>query len=166
MEKSQKMDKRLEAIKEINERGYLYKQVETISQKLKLNSSSIKNLYLIGSRLWGTANDKSDWDVMIVLDSDKASKSSMHNSEIDATVYSQKEFLERLNKHEFLCVIAINLPEDWKWKEQIEFKKNFVLNKKILSASVIEEADRDWKIARKKIEKKQLDAGKKVFFFT
>jgi hypothetical protein len=82
--------------------------------RLQLCAAHTKNVYLIGSRLWGTvrtllaqllqtsafvmqATHSSDWDFMIVYSAGKwHGKSTIHNGDIDASIMDENEFAQRL----------------------------------------------------------------------
>jgi predicted nucleotidyltransferase len=49
-------------------------------KQLRLDPNSVKNVYLIGSRLWQTQHPKSDYDLLVVLSSYKSSV--LHNNKI------------------------------------------------------------------------------------
>lgn len=40
--------------------------------------------YIIGSRMWGTATEKSDWDLLFVMNDPKLEKSTVHCPNVDA----------------------------------------------------------------------------------
>lgn len=135
MESNEEIQQRMEQLMQSS-----YLDVETALGKLQLKSSDTRNVYVIGSRLWGTATEKSDWDLIIVSSSPTISgKNSMHNSDIDATVYSVLEFEQKLKEHSFLEVICLFLPKQYVWREEVDFRKGFNIQPKSLLVSVEEE---------------------------
>ncbi len=136
--------------------------IKTIASKLKINENEILNIYLLGSRLWGTAGPQSDWDFLIVLKSLPSGKATTHNAEIDATLYSKEKFLENSKENSFLELLCRFLPQEYVWRESVDLKKEICVIPKLLIKSVKEEADRDWNFAKKQIEKQNIEKGKKI----
>jgi predicted nucleotidyltransferase len=67
-----------------------------VLKRLKVEDADVMCVYLIGSRLWGSASDGSDWDFEIVHRSWKegSGRSSLHNGELDASMIDKYAFLE------------------------------------------------------------------------
>lgn len=115
--------------------------------RLQLNPADVLNAYLMGSRLWGSASYNSDYDFMIVHKK-WSSKASLHSGDIDATMYDQKEFIQKLKEHAFHEMICTWLPRSFVLKEELDPKQHFVLDPKKLRLSIFEETDRDWRMAQ------------------
>ncbi|CAF3622265.1 unnamed protein product [Adineta steineri] len=64
------------------------------------------NVYLVGSRLWGTNTDKSDWDVLIVGDVSSEQLSSLHKSQYDIKLLDRQEFIKRAKQGSVIEVIC------------------------------------------------------------
>jgi predicted nucleotidyltransferase len=135
--------------------------LDILISRLQLKKEEVLNVYVIGSRLWGTASYNSDWDFIIVHSKWKG-KSSVHNGEIDATVYDTEEFVQKLKEHSLLEVLCVWLPRPFVWKEVLDPTKHFDLDLASLRSSVFEETERDWRMAQKYMEKKNVDRGKKT----
>lgn len=75
-----------------------YASIDTsvLLRRLKLNEKDVLGIYIVGSRLWGSATYSSDWDFIIVLRSWPKGRSSEHNGDIDATVLDKNEFFKRV----------------------------------------------------------------------
>jgi hypothetical protein len=101
-------------------------------------------------------------DFLIVHSNWKGKKSSIHNSQIDATMYDSEEFLQKLKEHSFHEMVCVWLPSPFVWKELLDPKKHFKLDLPSLQASIFEETDRDWRMAQKYMEKDNLERGKKT----
>lgn len=105
-----------------------------------LDISQIANIYMYGSRLWGSANEDSDIDLIIVVKNNLDSKKGIHIKGIDATVYGLNIFSEELAKMKFLPVIT-QINKSSVILETIHIK--FKLDKILFQKSVDEEAARD-----------------------
>ncbi|CAF4255572.1 unnamed protein product, partial [Adineta steineri] len=64
------------------------------------------NVYLVGSRLWGTNTDKSDWDVLIVGDVSSEQLSSLHKSQYDIKLLDRQQFIARAKQGSIIEVIC------------------------------------------------------------
>lgn len=58
-----------------------------VLKRLQLKETEVANVYVYGSRVWGTGNKNSDWDFLIIHKNWPGEKSSVHNGEFDAQVY-------------------------------------------------------------------------------
>ncbi len=135
----------------------------SLLKRLKLEDKNVLAVYLLGSRLWGTATHASDYDFLIVHSSWKGGHSTLHNGEIDASILDFKEFKRRIEEeHHFLETICMWLPPEYKWKENFDLKKTFKLQPLFLLNSIEEETQRDWSVAEKFINKGKLENGKKT----
>lgn len=68
-----------------------------ILASFKLQNFSVNRVYLVGSRLWGTNTESSDFDLLIVADSLPAEVlRSQHNNRYDMTLITQEEFVARV----------------------------------------------------------------------
>ena len=76
------------------------------------------NVYVIGSRVWGTATSKSDWDVIIVTDN-KNNNVFQSVDNIDAYILDKHQWREELNNHRFVCWLTLFLPESAIWKNDL-----------------------------------------------
>lgn len=78
----------------------------TICARLKLVEKDVLNVYLLGSRLWGTAGPESDWDFLVVV-RDKAAVLAkapkrflnVHTGNYDAMILSQSFFVEKMTDY-------------------------------------------------------------------
>jgi hypothetical protein len=67
-------------------------------KSLQLPSLEKCNIYLVGSRLWGTNSDTSDWDLLIVSDLSSGQLKSLHKCQYDITLLDRQEFAARVNQ--------------------------------------------------------------------
>jgi hypothetical protein len=78
-------------------------------------------VFLVGSRLWGSATFDSDYDFIIVHRCPTAKRpphATLHNGEIDASAVHVDEFKKRVeDDHEFYELLCLWLPADYRWKD-------------------------------------------------
>jgi len=75
-----------------------YASIDTsvVLRRLKLNEEDVLGLYVVGSRLWGSATYSSDWDFIVVLKKWPEGRSSLHSGDIDASAIDKEEFFKRV----------------------------------------------------------------------
>lgn len=85
--------------------------LEKICNTLKIASSDVVYAFLLGSRLWGTSNELSDYDVYLVIRnnagfashlSSQKSFASIHSANIDGLVMVESEYLSTYHRIEGL----------------------------------------------------------------
>jgi predicted nucleotidyltransferase len=124
--------------------------IDHIATKLKIPLISILNVYLVGSRLWKTNTDKSDYDYYIVVKGQYI-KRNTHCDNIDALIVSTDTYDQLIKEHDFLTMVTLFMPTETKLLEK--YKPKYSFNKDTFKSSVKEELDRDKIIALKHISK-------------
>lgn len=82
-------------------------------KSLRLPNHANYNVYLVGSRLWGTNTAASDWDLLIVGDVPSGQLSSLHKSQYDVKLLDRQEFIARAKEGSLIeCVCALLRKED------------------------------------------------------
>jgi predicted nucleotidyltransferase len=107
----------------------------SILQELNLHEDSVANIYNYGSWVYGTNSPTSDRDLMIVTRSTKDPLTFeddfdyFHNFELyklwnqyDVCVHSVENFEKLLEKNYLLAIECIFLPNEFKIKEEIDFR--------------------------------------------
>eukprot|EP00339_Tiarina_fusa_P001493 CAMPEP_0117006202 /NCGR_PEP_ID=MMETSP0472-20121206/6520_1 /TAXON_ID=693140 ORGANISM="Tiarina fusus, Strain LIS" /NCGR_SAMPLE_ID=MMETSP0472 /ASSEMBLY_ACC=CAM_ASM_000603 /LENGTH=522 /DNA_ID=CAMNT_0004707611 /DNA_START=46 /DNA_END=1614 /DNA_ORIENTATION=+ len=151
---------------------------EIAIQRLGLSEEDVDNIYVYGSRLWGTATEKSDFDLIIVCKPDMPKRGTHVGNTLDAMVMGRSEFQERLIKGEFLVTLSQYLPDAAIWRERwhpdtcatAASKKTHKRNLRsgrlnaaaVLSANVLDEFDRNLELAAKHYSKGAKLKAKKV----
>lgn len=121
--------------------------------------------YIIGSRMWGTATEASDWDLLFILDDPKLEKSTVHISTIVdaccinqnilcnylfvvlyliiAKVMGKAYFLEQLEQQHMQEVVLSQIPQRCIIKQNLNLASHFKLEKISFYHSVLTEGERD-----------------------
>jgi len=94
----------------------------------------ILNLYQIGSRVYGTATEDSDWDFVAVVNGNYTGETILDMGNVTVNTYDVAAFERLLTDHLTQAIMCIYLPKEHIWKNERNFD-NFVLNKKILRKS-------------------------------
>lgn len=153
---------RLIAINKSDER--MYKNADAVCKLLSFSPKDVLGIFLYGSRLWGSATSKSDYDFLIVLSDSSSPKpsSTSHKNNIDALCLSRTEFFSRLSRHEFLCcVVSWWLPSEWVWKNTLPTTGHNV-DTGGLATATLQQRERDEEMAKKKASKGDVEGAKKV----
>jgi len=125
-------------------------KAEEICKALKIDYSQVLNIYPYGSKIYGTANENSDDDYVIVYKSSllpsgafKDNAISSEDREIQGTCYSRAGFIDALNNYQITALECIFLPADKIIQEKMKFplKK---LDKKEMAKKLITVASASW----------------------
>jgi len=113
--------------------------ISSILRELNLHEDSVANIYNYGSWVYGTNSPTSDRDLMIITRSTKDPLTFnddfdyFHNFELhklwnqyDVCVHSIENFETLLEKNYLLAVECIFLPDEFKIKEEIDFRSIYL----------------------------------------
>lgn len=101
-----------------------------VLSELNLEESKVLNIYQFGSRVYGTNNDKSDFDVAIVFDGYfPAKKNTLTYGKFDVNFFSLKEFTELMEQHKMNILENVFAPRANVLLEKVDFRAMFKLDK-------------------------------------
>jgi hypothetical protein len=148
----------LERMRLLNESNTkFYRDVKAVCAKLTMSEKDVLGVYLYGSRLWGSATAKSDYDFLVVAKNALAKAEgswTVHSGNCDFLLMTEKVFAQRLAQQTFLVtVIAHWLPPEWKWKQHTLPSPLPAIDKNKFVQAVLAEVERDWTVANKKRDK-------------
>ena len=144
--------------------------LKVLCKKLEIDPSRVLNLYVIGSRIWGTATSKSDWDVIVVVDNKTKMKhrgQSVKVDNIDAVIWDKEEWIEEVKAHRFVCWLTLFLPSTAIWKQEMDIcslsanMKGFGL--RLFVDELMEEVGEDCKKLNKFWSKGEMDKVHRTF---
>lgn len=122
-----------------------------IIRKFSLNYEDLLSVFPYGSRVYGTANENSDYD-FIVVSRDGSAKNdfAVTQENLSCHFYDETSFQEQLSKHKISALECFFLPPG---KLELN-KKNFIfkLNLETLRSSISEKASHSWVKSKKKFE--------------
>lgn len=75
-------------------------------KSLRLTKPENYNIYLVGSRLWGTNNQQSDWDLLMIGDVPANLSSGVHKCQYDIKLLSRQTFVERIKEGSIIEVVC------------------------------------------------------------
>lgn len=143
---------------------------EQICEKLKIDYSQILNIYPYGSKIYGTSNEDSDDDFVIVYRSSllpsgafKDNAISSQDRSVQGSCYSRSGFIDAINNYQISALECIFLPDD----KIVQKKMNFSMNKfdiRELSKKIISTASSSWHFANLAYQDDNIDSSKKNIY--
>lgn len=127
--------------------------------KYDLNDPNILNVYQYGSRVYGSHNENSDYDYILVV------SEHFEVDDIDYHVFTKEAFQMAINEHDISVLECFFIPEEFKLKETVTFE--FKLDKQKLRKSISTIVNNSYVKAKKKlivVGDYDLNAGIKSFF--
>ena len=123
-----------------------------VREQLKeiLNDSNVISIYDYGSSVYGTMTEKSDIDIiMVVNDKIKAETLLLKMKQyVDVNMFDKEEFKRLIEEHEVTALECIFLDNKYKWKEVESW--NFTLNLQKLRNAFSSKSSNSWVKAKKK----------------
>lgn len=125
-----------------------------ICEELRIDEKDILNIYPYGSHIYGTNDEYSDKDFIIVYKksllpsgSFKDNAISSYDRKIQGTCYSRGGFLDAINNYQISALECIFLPEDKIIKKSKDFKIEKI-NNHYLIKNIISTASSSWHNAK------------------
>ena len=81
-------------------------ELASVFKSLRLSNPTNYNVYLVGSRLWGTDSTGSDWDLLVVGDLPPGQLTSLHKSQYDVKLLDRHEFRARVKEGSIIEVVC------------------------------------------------------------
>jgi len=121
-------------------------------------------IYIFGSRVYGTADSKSDWDIIMVANNSVESTElpGLKRGLYNIHVYTPKKFKEDLDWHRINNLECIFAPDWAKLKEDIKW--DFKLNEAKLRHAISHISSNSWVKCKKKLEQSDYHIGIKSLF--
>ena len=109
----------------------------------------VLNIYQYGSRVYGTASDKSDYDFIIITTDSPFEIPKLRNKSIEIQYFSKSEFENRIKNQKIDALECLSLDEKFIIKKIEDFKS--VKNIQKLRESISQTSSNSWVKAKKKI---------------
>jgi hypothetical protein len=127
-------------------------EAERILSELRIDED-VLNIYEYGSRIYGTANEDSDYDYIIVtkgsiLKSGAFKQNAISNKTrtIQGVLYSRSGFIDAINNYDISALECLSLPEESIIQAKWPFKVSKWNNKEMVK-KIITKASNSWHIA-------------------
>lgn len=138
---------------------------EQIIEASGIHPLKVRAIYRYGSRVYGTQNQDSDYDFVIVASNQlehEEKKVALGNSLLNIQIITHDKFQRNLESYDILALECIFLPA-----EHVIFQKapiSFDINNKKLSKSLLSESFVTWRNAKLKLEQRDIRRGLKKIF--
>jgi len=132
----------------------MVKIAEEICKALRIELKDVLNIYPYGSKIYGSNDEHSDDDFIIVYKKSmlpsgafKDNAISSYDRQIQGTCYSRGGFLDAINNYQIPALECIFLPDDKIIKKTMNFKIDKI-NKHYLVKNIIATASSSWHNAK------------------
>lgn len=129
-----------------------------------LNPLKVKNIYVFGSRVYGTATSDSDYDVIVVANSMDEKREIVHK-DLNIHVHTPDKFirdLKELDMHNLECIFA---PDSAKIMEKVNYADaNFKINPDKMKYAAMNQSFNRFHTAKTKILDGDFHRGIKSLF--
>jgi predicted nucleotidyltransferase len=133
--------------------------------KKQFDINKIINVYFYGSYNYGTNNEESDMDYIIVYDQDinisDTIKATAGNTELNATLISPEYFQKLIDEHDISILESLNIQQNYKFEREY-FSYNINLTK--LRKSISSISSNSWVKCKKKLAQGDDNIGYKSLF--
>jgi predicted nucleotidyltransferase len=124
--------------------------LDNIIRNSGIHPSRIFNITIFGSRVYGTTNVDSDWDIIMVANN-SVDSIEIRNGIFNIHVYTPNKFQEDLDWHRINNLECIFAPDWAKLKETIDYKSKFKLDLSKLRHATSHVSSNSWVKAKKKL---------------
>ena len=139
---------------------------EDIIKASGMHPLKVKNIYIYGSRVYGTARPDSDWDIIIVgmnLNEHEEHRFTLDNGTLlNIHIYTTDRFKRDLEMHNMMNLECVFAPEWAVLQEKMDF--GFELNKKRMVKTLLNASHNSWRGAKRKLLDCDIYRGLKSVF--
>jgi predicted nucleotidyltransferase len=123
----------------------------------------VKNIYIFGSRVYGTYTINSDYDI-IVLANSMFLNHEIYEHNYNVHVTTPDSFEDQLRQHDIHCLECIFGPSSAQVKIEIDYLPKLQMKTGQLKKMIISQSSWAWTKAQKRIEKGNIIGGAKSLF--
>jgi len=139
--------------------------INRIIEKAQLHPLRVKNIYIYGSQVYGTNEDHSDIDIILIGSSMHSHKEfSPESDELNIHLTTADQFKMDLGRHEIKCFECLYAPKEFILQEKEDMLKGFKFDKNKLKRMAYGESFQAWKRAKSFIETGDFLRGTKAIF--
>lgn len=124
--------------------------LKDIEGSLDIHPSRIHNVYIFGSRVYGTYTKESDWDVIVVANN-SVEAIEVDNGHINIHIYTPDKFKKDLEWHRINNLECIYAPKWAILKENIDYITDFKISIPKIRHAISHVSSNSWVKAKKKI---------------
>jgi len=120
----------------------------------------VNNIFLYGSRVYGTAHSDSDYDLLVV-GGNLLERQELHKGKFNIHIIIPTKFEENLRGHDVHMLECIWAPDFAIILNKRNFLKEFTLDKKKLKKKLLSQSHQSWMNGKRKIIETDLHRGSK-----
>ena len=134
---------------------------EEVIKRSKIHPVRVKNIYVFGSRVYGTTSVDSDWDFIMVANTPNSNQ-EIRSGNFNIHVVTEEQFLKNLKDHHSSTVEAFFAPSQFRLQEEVKF--NWSPNIPSLRHSFSHISSNSWVKCKKKMDQGDYYIGVKSLF--
>ena len=134
--------------------------IEEIVELTKLHPLKVRNIYLFGSRVYGTNNDSSDYDVLVTA-TNLLAKQQVFTDKYNIHVHVPSVFEDNLRAHDIISLECMWAPDFAKLQQKVDYSKKFVLDRSKLKAKILTQSHDAWHKAKMALNESDVLRGHK-----
>lgn len=134
--------------------------LEEILKHSEIHPSRVKGCYIFGSRVYGTASDESDWDVILIANSANT-EVELKSEKYNIHIIVPDVFKKLVKDNHVKAIECLFAPE---WAKIVEFPCEFHLKIKSLRHNFSHTVSNSWVKCKKKLEQGDYYIGIKSLF--
>ena len=134
-----------------------------VMNRVGLPPHKVRNIYVYGSRVYGTHTINSDYDVIVVACSLYINH-EIFDGAYNIHITTPDSFADQLRQHDVHCLECIFAPEEARIQTQIDYKKSFTINPGQLKKMMLSQSAWAWSKAQRRIENGNIIGGAKSLF--
>ena len=134
--------------------------IEEIIGLTKLHPLKVRNIYLFGSRVYGTNKSNSDYDVLVTA-SNLLDKQQISNDKYNIHIHVPSVFEDDLRDHDIISLECIWAPSFAQLQVKKDYAKDFILDKNKLKAKLLTQSHDAWYKAKMALNESDVLRGHK-----
>lgn len=98
----------------MNLQSIFEKTILLLKNDLNVEKSNIIEMFLTGSRVYQTATEKSDWDIIVVVSKDLTGK-SINRGDVNVNLFSKEDFNKQIKEGKMIVLESIFASDEFKY---------------------------------------------------
>jgi predicted nucleotidyltransferase len=136
---------------------------DRVFELAELNPVKARNIYVYGSRVYGTNRPDSDTDILVTACTMVAHK-EYKDGEYNVHVITPDIFEDRLRRHEMQQLECIFAPSPAIIQEKVDYRSSFELNRNRLKKRALSQSAHSWHQAKIKIQGGDINRGARSLY--
>lgn len=134
---------------------------EEVIKRAKLHPSRVKAIYIFGSRVYGTADNSSDWDFRVIANTSLTNQ-EVKSGNFNIHIQTPDQFQKLLDDHHPGALECYFAPDKFKILDNHEFNFNLIIPR--LRHSFSHTSSNSWVKCKKKLNQGDYHIGVKSLF--